>query len=394
MNVETNFARQAEADGAEDDFEAEARAKRRKIIWAAVAALLVIIVIASRFLGGSGDGASAVDAARQAPRVTVIVPGAQMVESTVSATGSLAARREMPVGVVGEGGMVTRVLVEAGTWVRAGQVLATVDRQVQSQQSESLSAQIRVAEADARLAQNELERAKTLASRGFISQADIDRKTAQRDAAQARLNVARAQFGENRARIGRLDIRAPAAGLVLTRNVEPGQVVAGGSAILFRIAKEGEMEMRAQLAEADLARLAVGKTAQVTPVGTTTRFTGKIWQMPPVIDPSTRQGMVRISLAYDPAIRPGGFASAVLSSGMAKAPLLPESAVQSDEKGNYVFIIDAKNKVVRRDVKVGSVSDAGITILNGLTGSEQVVLSAGAFLNEGETVIPVRQKSN
>ncbi|MEN9289235.1 MAG: hypothetical protein RL317_858, partial [Pseudomonadota bacterium] len=63
-------------------------------------------------------------------------------------------------------------------------------------------------------------------------------------------------------------------------------------------------------------------------------------------------------------------------------------------KGNYVYIVGAKNKVIRRDVKVGDVSDAGIIILSGLTGTERVVLSAGAFLNEGETVVPVSQKSN
>jgi multidrug efflux pump subunit AcrA (membrane-fusion protein) len=126
-------------------------------------------------------------------------------------------------------------------------VLASVDRQVQAQQSASLGAQIRVAQADATLAQNELDRAKTLAERGFISKADIDRRTAQRDAALARLSVARAQFGENSARINRLDIRAPASGLLLSRSVEPGQVVGGSGAVLFRIAKGGEIGIDGRL---------------------------------------------------------------------------------------------------------------------------------------------------
>lgn len=394
MNVETNFARHADTLDTGDDYEAVARRRKLKILLGAGAVVLLAVVIAIRFLGGDAAPADGAGQQRQAPSVTVIVPGAQSVQSTISATGSLAAKRDMPVGAVGEGGMVTRVFVEDGQWVRAGQILASVDRQVQSQQAEALNAQVRLAEADARLAQNELERAKALADRGFISKADIDRKTAQRDAAAARLNVARAQLGENRARIGRLDIRAPASGLLLDRNVEPGQVVGAGSGVLFRIAMDGQLEMRAQLAEADLARLAVGRSATVTPVGTTTSFTGTIWQMPPVIDPNTRQGLVRIQLPYNPALRPGGFASATINSGEAKVPLLPESAVQSDEKGNYVYIVEANNKVARRDVKVGDVSDKGITILSGLTGNEQVVFTAGAFLNEGETVKPVRQTSN
>ncbi len=394
MNLETTFARHAEPVDLSDDA-AEAAARKRKrwlIIGGIVAALLLIAYIASKAMSGGAAGDK--EGQKQAPSVTVVIPGSSMVQSTISATGSLAARREMPVGAVGEGGMVTRVFVDAGDWVSQGQVLASVDRQVQAQQSASLGAQIRVAQADASLAQNELDRAKTLAERGFISKADIDRRTAQRDAALARLNVARAQFGENSARIGRLDIRAPASGLILSRNVEPGQVVGGGGTVLFRIAKGGEMELRAMLSEADLARLSVGTSAEVTPVGTTKSFTGQVWQMPPVIDPTTRQGSVRIALAYNEAIRPGGFASTSIRSGAAQAPMLPESAVQSDEKGNYVFVVNAQNKVERRDVKIGSVSDAGITIATGLTGRERVVLTAGAFLNPGESVVPVRPKSN
>src|SRR3546814_17996813 len=92
----------------------------------------------------------------------------------------------MPIGVVGEGGRVMRALVEPGDWVRAGQALATIERSVQTQQTRSLAAQVEVARADARLAEAELDRAQALVGRGFISKADIDRKTATRDAARAR----------------------------------------------------------------------------------------------------------------------------------------------------------------------------------------------------------------
>src|SRR3546814_15824892 len=73
------------------------------------------------------------------------IPGRSSVDNVVHATGSLAARREMPIGVVGEGGRVMRVLVEPGDWVRAGQALATIERSVQTQQTRSLAAQVEVA---------------------------------------------------------------------------------------------------------------------------------------------------------------------------------------------------------------------------------------------------------
>ena len=381
MNVESGI----QSDYTVYDYD-DGRARRRRwmIIAGVAIGLIILALLAMKMFGGE----KAAPPAQPAPGVTVIIPGRTNVAATVSATGTLFAKREMPVGVAGEGGMVQSVLVEPGSWVASGQTLAVIERSVQAEQANSLSAQIRVARADAELAQAELDRAKALVARGFISKADIDRKTAARDAAVARVSVAQAQYGQQRAQIGRLSVRSPAAGLVLTRAVEPGQVVGPGNGALFRVAKGGEIEIRAQLAEQDLARLKVGDTARVTPIGITRSFTGRVWQISPVIDPQTRQGIARIQLAYDPALRPGGFASAVINSGTTTAPLLPESAVLNDEKSSYVYVVGPDNKVVRRDVKVGDVSEAGIVILSGIQGNEKVVLSAGAFLNPGDKVTP------
>jgi HlyD family secretion protein len=377
----------------------EDRSNRRWwIIGAVILAVLVVAMAVFAFSGGKKDGAGTAAAQEsgksdQLPTVSVAIPGRQASARIISATGSLAAKREMPIGVAGEGGMITRVLVEPGQWVAAGQVLATVDRSVQTQTAASLAAQIRVAQADATLAQSELDRAKQLVSRGFISKADIETKTATRDAAAARVRVAEAQFGQQRASNGRLDIRAPAAGLVLTRSVEPGQVIGAGSGTLFRMAKGGEMEMRAQLSEADLVGLPLGVSAQVTPVGGDIAFSGQVWQVSPVIDPQTRQGIARIALAYNPALKPGGFASATIRRGSSDMPQLPNSAIQSDTQGNFVYIVGKDDKVVRRAVKLGEVSDTGVSIVEGLDGAERVVLSAGAFLNAGQKIKPILQKT-
>lgn len=369
-----------------------ARRRRRLVIGAIV---LVLALVGAWYAFGhrkaSGPGAAGAVAAKQVPSVTVAVPGRQQVDRTISANGSLAAKREMPVGVAGEGGLVRSVLVEPGQWVRAGQVLALVDRSVQTQTAASQGAQIGVARADLDIAQSELDRARQLVDRGFISKADLQRKAATRDAAAARVKVAQASLAETRARNGRLDIRAPAAGLVLTRQVEPGQIVGAGSGVLFRMAMDGQMEMRAQLAESDLAGLRVGARADVTPVGTTTSFPGRVWQISPIIDPQSRQGTARIQLSYDPALRPGGFATATIVGGSTPLPLLPESAVQSDRTGNFVYVVDKQNRAQRRTVKTGQVTDAGVSVLEGLDGTERVVLAAGAFLNPGQEVKPILQ---
>ena len=373
------------------------------------AALLIILVLAgswwffsrgevSSAAVGASDGASSEVSSSDgrsviSPNVTVMIPGRQTVRQEVYTNGTIAARREMPIGVAGEGGQIARVLVEPGQWVRAGQTLAVIDRSVQTRQVESLKAQVRVAQADADLAQSELDRAQSLVERGFISKADLDRKTANRDSEAARVRVAQAQLSESRARIDRLDIRAPAAGLVLTRQVEPGQVVSSGSGVLFRLARGGEMEMKAQLAEADLQNISVGTRAVVTPVGTDLKIEGEIWQVEPIINPQTRQGTVRIVVPYSLELRPGGFADARIEIGLSEVPLLPESAILSSPDGNYVYIVGADNRVARKSVTIGIVTDSGVTIASGLTGTEKIVAFAGAFLNVGDTVEPIVQNS-
>ena len=393
MNDETPIdmtrAQPYPALGVDRDPDLDGAAPRRRRMWWIVAAAVLGIALVAWFMMRSGGAEAGADArAGQAPTVTVVSPGRGTIQGTITATGTLAARRELPVGSVGEGGQIVRVLVEAGDWVGQGQVLAVIDRSVQTQQAASLGAQIQVSQADANLAQANLDRSLKLVARGFVAKADVDRLTATRDAANARVRVARAQLGEAQARTARLNIVAPAAGLVLERNAEPGQVVGGASGVLFRIARGGEMELRAGISEIDLAQLAPGVVATVVPIGTDKQFSGEVWQLSPTIDPQSRQGTARIALAYDPALRPGGFATATISSGTLVAPLLPESALLSDDKGSYVYVVGADNTVARRGVKTGLVTAQGIAVIDGLTGSERVVLRAGGFLAPGDKVVP------
>ena len=392
MNFESTKWRREALDDVIVDEETLVRRRRRRNIILAAGAVVVLLVVAMFMFGGSGEKAVAPGGNEGAslPAVTVVVPGRQDIPAVISATGTLAARRDMPVGVPGEGGQVVRVLVEPGQWVAAGQTLAVIDRRVQTQEAAQLAAQVEVNRADMRLAQNELDRAQSLVSRGFVSQADLDRKRAARDAAAARVRVAEAQLGATRARIGRLDVRSPTAGLVLSRSVEAGQVVGAGSPALFRVASNGEMELRARLPQTDLARLSPGVPATVTPVGSTQSYQGNVFQVSPIIDPQSRQGEARIAVPYQRDLRPGGFASAEIRSGTVTAPLLPESAVLTDDAGSYVMIVGPNNTVQRRGVRIGSVTDRGVVIAEGLSGNEQVVESAGAFLNAGERIRPER----
>ena len=370
------------------------RGRRRIVILGAIAALALLVigiaVLTGRSSAGAGAAAAGGSPTGQIPSVTVVVPGRTDVGRIVTASGALGAKRDQPIGIAGQGGRVIQVLVDAGSWVRAGQVLAVVDRSVQTQQAAQQSAQVEAARAQAALAQSDYDRAIALQGRGFVSKAEIDSKKAARDAAYAQVKVAQAQLGATRAQINQLGVVAPASGLILARSVEVGQIVSPGSGALFRLAEGGQMEMRAQLAQQDLAFVHVGMPAQVTPVGSTQSATGNVWQVAPVIDPQSRLGEVRIAVPYTPAMRPGGYAEAKITAGTTTAPVLPQSAVLSDDKGNYVYIVNGRNQVERRDITIGTVNEGGVTIASGLSGNEAVVLSAGPFLNPGQKVNPHR----
>ena len=388
MNMHTPIG----TDTAAMPFELPGSGGRMAVRWRRTGLIVLVIVVAlvgTWALFGRAKPATPVAPAAPLPQVTVVVPGRTTVADQIRVTGSIAARRDMPVGVQGEGGMVTQVLVDAGNFVARGQVLARIDHSVQVQQVAAMAAGIKSAQADAALAQAELDRAGKLVGKGFISKADIDRKTATRDAALAKVSVARAQTSEMQARLGRLDIRAPSAGLILARNVEAGQVVGAGGAALFRMAEGGVLEMRAQVAEQDLARLKAGMPAEIRPVGSATTYRGRIWLIDPVIDNISRLGTARVAVAYSPGLRVGAFANASIAAGEATQPVLPQSAVMVDDKGSFVFVVGADGKVARQPVKVGAVNAGGLSIASGLTGTEHVVLSAGAFLAPGEKVKPV-----
>src|SRR4051812_37101204 len=284
MNRETSFH-------TSDTLVVVDRSRRRRqiiIAAAAVAALLLVVLVVMLSRGSDKAAQNAAAGAGQIPTVTVIVPGRSQVGRVITASGPLAAKRDQQVGIAGSGGKVVRVLVDAGSWVNAGQVLAIVDRSVQAQQAAQLAAQVDAARANAALAQSNYDRAVSLQGRGFVSKAEIDSKKATRDAAYAQVRVAQAQLAAQRAELGRLNVTAPASGLVMARNVEVGQIVSPASGALFRLAEGGQMEMQAQLSQQDLPFVHVGMPASVTPIGSDRVFTGTVWQVAPVIDPQSR----------------------------------------------------------------------------------------------------------
>ncbi|MGO9932972.1 MAG: efflux RND transporter periplasmic adaptor subunit [Steroidobacteraceae bacterium] len=361
---------------------------RRMMAWS-VGGLLIAIVIALVAWRVTHALAKPEAAVSAIPAVSVAEVGISAVPSTVSIIGTIAARYDMPIGVEGDGGRVTAVYVEAGDHVKQGQVLVHLNNSVLEPQVTNLEAALEQARAEAELAEAEYQRARAVGASGALSAEETQKRKSSAVTAAAHVKVAAAQLAEAKARLARADVRAPADGIILTRSVEVGQTAMPGGEALFRLSKDGETELRGQVAEQDLPLLKVGQLVQVKLTGTSKIYEGRIRLLGAVIDPATRLGTAKVSLTPDTNLRPGAFARAEVTVSNAERAVLPQTAVLNDDKGSYVLIVNRQGKVERRAVRVTGMVPSGVTVAEGIDPKDQVVTTAGAFLQEGETVKPV-----
>jgi HlyD family secretion protein len=374
----------------QSDTTAPAKMLNRRLIAWSVGGLLIAVVAALIAWRITHALTAKPEAAVSAiPTVSVTEVGVSAVPSTVSIIGTIGARYDMPIGVEGDGGRVTAVYVEAGDHVKQGQVLAHLNNSVLEPQVTNLEAALDQARAEAELADAEYQRARAVGSSGALSAEETQRRKSSAATAASHVKVAAAQLVEAKARLARADVRAPANGIILTRGVEVGQTAMPGGDALFRLSKDGETELRGQVAEQDLPLLKVGQLVDVRLTGTSKVYQGRIRLLGAVIDPATRLGTAKVSLTPDPNLRPGAFARADVTVSNAERAVLPQTAVLNDDKGSYVLVVNAQGKVERKSVRVTGMVPSGVTIAEGINPTDQIVTTAGAFLQEGETVKPV-----
>jgi HlyD family secretion protein len=360
----------------------------RRAVWAFVGVGAVIAILLAVRVSQSFAAKRAVTNKGDIPSVTVTEAGVSALPTTVDIIGTIGARFDTPIGVDGDGGRVSAVLVEAGDHVKRGQVLARIDTSVLEPQVANLQASLELARAESELAAAEYHRAQAVGAAGALSAEETEKRRSTSVTAAAKVKVASAQLAEAQAKLARAQVRAPGDGTLLTRTVEVGQTVAPG-ATLFRLAEGNEVELRGEVAEQDLPLLKVGQDVNVRLTGTSKVYPGRVRLLGAVIDPQTRLGMARVSLTPDPNLRPGAFARAEVTVSNAQRIVLPQTAVLTDDKGSYVLVVDAQDKVERRAVKVSGMVADGVTIAAGVGEKDRVVATAGAFLQVGETVRPV-----
>jgi len=336
--------------------------------------------------GGHGEDKSKTgDKPAGASRQTVSAATAieQALPRVIVASGSVSAWEEVPVGAETGGLTAVGVYVDEGSYVRQGQVLVKLNDALLQAQLRQQQAAVETAEANAARDDAALGRAQELKQRGFLSQASLDTALANQRASQANLASARAALSETRTRLSQSEIKAPVSGLIISRNVTRGQIVEAGTQ-LFRMVRDGRLELDAQVPETDLPALRAGQTATITSnEGVATSGTIRI--VTPEVDPETRLGLARISLSPGSGLKPGMFARASITAGAQPTTVVPTGAVLYRNNRSGVFVLDAQSAAHFRPVTVLSRRDDQ-TAVSGIEPGVRVVVQGAGFLNEGDRV--------
>ena len=366
----------------------------RRGLWLLAAVGLALVALLAVRMTQSAALKKSVTNKVPVPTVSVTQVGTSAVPTTIEIIGTISARYDMPIGAEGDAGRISAIYVEAGDRVKKGQVLARLNVTVLQPQVTNLQAALEQSRAEAELADAEYKRAVAVGASGALSVEETQRRKSTSVTAAAKVKVAAAMLAEADAKLARAEVRAPADGIILTRNVEVGQIVGAGGEALFRLSENGDVELRGQVAEQDLPLLKLGQEAAVKLTGTARVYPGKVRLLGAVIDPQSRLGTVRVALQPDPNLRPGAFARAEVTVSNAERTVLPQTAVLTDQKGSYVLVVNAENKIERRTVQVSGIAGNGVTIADGgVKARESVVSTAGAFLQEGEVVKPVLREA-
>jgi RND family efflux transporter MFP subunit len=357
--------------------------------------------------------------AMKPPAISVIPADKRMMVESVVVTGSLMPREEVVVGTDIEGLRLLTLAVDVGDTVKAGQVIATLDDdslkiQLLQNESQIAWAEAAIAQAESTIAQAEaaqveaaaaLERAKPLKDKGVISQEVLDQRISAARSADARLDVAKhglrlaelekrvreANRKDLELKLSKTAIKAPTDGVVLQRNGKIGSITAGNGEPLFRLARDGKIELHAQVTEATLGHMKEGMKVAVTPSGLSEAIEGEIRLVSPQVDRATRLGEVRVAMPADGRLRAGSFARGRVELARREGVSVPLSAVNT-ERGKSTLQVVKDGKVETRKVVTGLTDEARIEIVEGLAAGEQVVAKAGTFVRNGDLVTPVAAK--
>ena len=312
--------------------------------------------------------------------VTTTVSRREQWPSTLDAIGTAVAVHGVTVSA-DLPGIVDRIAFDSGHAVQAGEVLVQLD----TRQEE---AQLVAAEAQRDLTRLNFERARGLAEQGIVAKADYDRAEAENKQAEARV-------GEIRATIQRKRIRAPFSGILGIRQVNLGQYLSAGDAVVS-LQSLRPIYVNFAVPQQEVSRLRVGGEVSVSAEGIPGLVTGRITAIDSIVNEGTRNVGVQATFANDDGrLRPGMFVETKIDLGAGTSVIaLPASAINYAPYGDSVFVVadvegpkGQKYRGVRQQfVKLGGGRGDQVAVLSGLGPGEEVVTSGVFKLRPGAAV--------
>jgi RND family efflux transporter MFP subunit len=182
-------------------------------------------------------------------------------------------------------------------------------------------------------------------------------------------------------------VTAPAAGIVNAVSAVIGVTASARAEPLFRIVRQGEMELLAETPVNSLARLAADQSAKIEIIGIG-ELTGKVRLVSSMVNPTTQLGNVRLSVGANQKLRIGAFGRAIVEIARRCGPSVPFSAVSYEQEGPVVQVV-RDNQIESRRVTVGLIAAGEVEVREGLSDGDVVVARAGAFVRDGDRVRPM-----
>ncbi len=355
------------------------------------------------------------------PAITVSAVETRTLRDVVLASGLVAAVETVQVAPLIEGQPIESLLADVGDDVQAGQVLARLSSSTLELQKAQLNASYAAASAmiaqaqaqqleansSAAEAQRVADRTAALRKQGSASQAAADQSAAAATSANARAAVAAQQLESARAQqtlvqaqldnlalqLSRTEVTAPVAGEITARNAQLGAIASAATQPMFTLIRDGALELRADLSEADLVRVAAGQTAALTQVGGTAPLTGSVRLVEPTIDATTRLGRARITISDTSTIRAGMFVEAAILVAERQTTAVPVTAVGTFEGKSTVMKISGAtaNRVF---VSTGIRDGGWVEITAGIAPGDLIVTKAGSFVRDGDQINPIPAPTN
>jgi RND family efflux transporter MFP subunit len=324
-------------------------------------------------------------AAAQAPAmsVTAVTLQTSNVARAITANGSVHPWQEIIISPEVGGYRVAAVNVDVGDRVRRGQELVRLSDAMLQSDAASRQASLQSAEAALTNASAAYARAKSLSASGVMSRADLDKLLSEELTAKARVEVAKADVAAAQLRLRYARVTAPDDGVVFARTVAVGQIASVGGEML-RMVRQGRLEWRAEIPEARMREIQPGQAVKLTTADGSI-LDGKVRTVAPVIDSSTRSGLVYVDIDSATA-RAGMFARGEVVLANQAAQMVPIACVIIQDGYSYVFVVTEQRSVQRRRVETGMVKDNAIEIVSGVTPGERVVEKGAGFLKDGEKV--------